>query len=156
MPYLCLTLLLVAVDQAVKYWVNQNIPLGGQLPFIPHILSLAHVRNSGAAFSILEEHTWFLTLCSVAVTVLLALAIWKRFFKHPLGLATLSVLLAGAVGNLIDRFLHGYVTDMFNVLLFRFAVFNVADICVVLGGAAAAGYYLFLFDKLEKRGEAPA
>ena len=62
---------------------------------------------------------------------------------------TLALLLAGAVGNLIDRALQGYVVDMFHVLFMEFAVFNVADICVVVGGFAAVIYYLFFYEKLE-------
>ena len=69
--------------------------------------------------------------------------------------ALFSLLLAGAVGTLIDRACRGYVVDMFNVLFMRFAVFNVADICVVVGGIAAGLYYMFLMDKLEPREEAP-
>ena len=149
MPYLFLTLLLVLLDQLVKRWVTLHIPLGGSVPFLPHVLELAHVRNSGAAFSILEEHTWFLTLCSLVMSVVLLLALWKGFFHHPAGKVTLAVILAGAVGNLIDRFLNGYVVDMFHVLLFRIAVFNVADMCVVGGGAAALVYYLFFYERLE-------
>ena len=57
------------------------------------------------------------------------------------------------MGNLIDRALRGFVVDMFNVLFMRFAVFNVADVCVVVGGIAAGAYYLFLMDKLEPREE---
>jgi len=76
-------------------------------------------------------------------------ALVKKFFRPPLGRVCLSLLLAGAVGNLIDRALQGYVVDMFNVLFMNFAVFNVADICVVVGGIGAALYYLLLWDKLE-------
>ena len=61
----------------------------------------------------------------------------------------MALLLAGAVGNLIDRALQGYVVDMFHVLFMEFAVFNVADICVVVGGFAAVIYYLFFYEKLE-------
>ena len=57
------------------------------------------------------------------------------------------------MGNLIDRVFRKFVVDMFNVLFMNFAVFNVADICVVVGGIAAGIYYLFLMDKLEKGGE---
>ncbi len=57
--------------------------------------------------------------------------------RHPFGRCTLTLVLAGAVGNLIDRVLQGFVVDMFNVLFMDFAVFNVADICVVVGGIAA-------------------
>ena len=82
--------------------------------------------------------------------VILALALWKNYFRHPIGKLTLTLLLAGAVGNLIDRVARGYVVDMFHVLFMHFAVFNVADICVVVGGFGAALYYLFLQPKLEK------
>lgn len=153
MPYVILTLVLVALDQLVKYLVLQNIPLGGHVPFIPHIVELSYVQNTGAAFSIFSEHTWILTLVSLAMSVVLALALWKNFFRHPLGKLSLTLLLAGAVGNLIDRALRGFVVDMFNVLFMNFAVFNVADICVVVGGIAAGLYYLFLMDKLEPKVE---
>lgn len=149
MPYVLLTVLLVAIDQVVKYLVLQYIPLGGHVPFIPHLLELTYVQNTGAAFSMFEEHTWLLALISLVMSVVLALAIWKSFFRHPLGKVTLTLLLAGAVGNLIDRVFRHFVVDMFNVLFMNFAVFNVADICVVVGGIAAGVYYLFLMDKLE-------
>ena len=85
------------------------------------------------------------------MSVLLALAVWKPLFRHPFGRTALVLLLAGAVGNLIDRALQGYVVDMFHVLFMEFAVFNVADICVVVGGFAAVVYYLFFYEKLEGR-----
>ena len=155
MIYAILTAALVAVDQIVKYLVMTRIPLGEHVPFIPYILDLTYVTNTGAAFSIFSEHTWALALVSLVMSVLLALALWKGLFKHPLGKLTLTLLLAGAVGNLIDRALRHYVVDMFNVLFIDFAVFNVADICVVVGGIAAGLYYLFLWDKLEASKEEP-
>lgn len=151
MPYVLLTVLLVAFDQLVKYLVLRFIPLGAHVPFIPHLVELTYVQNTGAAFSMFEEHTWILALISLLMSVVLALAIWKSFFRHPLGKLTLTLLLAGAVGNLIDRVFRHFVVDMFNVLFMNFAVFNVADICVVVGGIAAGIYYLFLMEKLEGR-----
>ena len=61
-----------------------------------------------------------------------------------------NTLLAGAVDNLINRAFQGYVVDMFHVLFMEFAVFNVADICVVVGGIAAAVYYVWGYERLEK------
>ncbi len=151
MPYLILTVALVALDQLVKILVLNNIAPGAHVPFIPHILELTYVQNTGAAFSLFEEHTWILALISLVMSLVLAFALWKNFFRHPLGKVTLTLLLAGAVGNLIDRVFRGFVVDMFNVLFMNFAVFNVADICVVVGGIAAALYYLLLMDKLEPR-----
>ena len=149
MLYFVLAAVLVAVDQLVKYLISANIPLGGSVPFLPYIMDLTYVQNTGCAFSLLEEHTWLLTVVSAVMSVVLGIAIAKNYFKHPLGKVTLSLLLAGAVGNLIDRAVYGYVIDMFRTLFMEFAVFNVADICVVVGGIAAAAYYMFLYDKLE-------
>ena len=153
MPYAILAAVLVALDQLVKYLVLQNIPLGGHVPFIPYLVELTYVQNTGAAFALFEEHTWLLALVSLAASVLLAAALWKNFFHHPLGKLTLTLLLAGAVGNLIDRVLRGFVVDMFNLLFMHFAVFNVADICVVAGGIGTALYYLLLAGKLEPKEE---
>ena len=84
--------------------------------------------------------------------LVLGVAVWKKFFAHPFGRCALTLVLAGAVGNLIDRALQGYVVDMFNVLFMDFAIFNVADICVVVGGIAACVYYVFFYEKLEGKG----
>ena len=149
MPYILLTVTLVALDQLVKYLVLTYIPLYGSVPFLPHILELTYVQNTGAAFSIFSEHTWLLAVCSAVMSVVLALAVWKKFFAHPFGRTALTLILAGAIGNLIDRALRGYVVDMFHTLFMEFAVFNVADICVVVGGIAAGIYYVFFYEKLE-------
>ena len=149
MLYFILAAALVVVDQAVKYLVSTYIPLGGSVPFLPYLMDLTYVRNTGCAFSLLAEHTWLLALISAVVSVVLAAALWRGFFRHPLGRTALALLLAGAVGNLIDRLAYGYVIDMFRTLFMDFAVFNVADICVVVGGIAAAAYYLFLYERLE-------
>ena len=151
MLYAILVVALVALDQLVKYLVVQNIPLGTHVPFLPHILDLTYVKNTGAAFSLYAQHTWILTLISLVMSVVLALALVKKFFRHPLGRVCLSLVLAGAVGNLIDRAFQGYVVDMFNVLFMDFAVFNVADICLVVGTIGAAAYSLLLADRLEKK-----
>ena len=153
MIYAIIAAALVVVDQVVKYLVMTNIPLGEHVPFLPYILDLTYVTNTGAAFSIFSAHTWVLALVSLVMSVILALALWKNFFHHPFGKLSLALLLAGAVGNLIDRAFRGFVVDMFNVLFMHFAVFNVADICVVVGGIAAGIYYMFLMDKLEPREE---
>ena len=93
MPYAILTVILVAIDQLVKYQVLQNIDLGEHVPFIPYILDLTFVKNTGAAFSMFSEHTWVLTLISLVMSIVLAAAIWKNFFRHPLGKLTLTLLL---------------------------------------------------------------
>ncbi len=150
MLYTILIAALVALDQIVKYLVRANIPLGTSVDFIPNLMGLTYVQNTGAAFSIFSQHTWLLTLISALVSLLIAAALIKGSFRHPAGRLSLSVILGGALGNLIDRALFGYVTDMFRTLFMDFAVFNVADICVVLGGIAFCIYILFFYDRLEK------
>lgn len=147
MLYYLIAICLVVVDQLVKWWVRSAIPLGQSIPFIPYVMDLAYVRNTGAAFSIFSTHTWLLTLISLGGSVLLAVLLWKNYFPGWVGKLSLSLVLAGAVGNLIDRALMGYVTDMFQTTFIHFAVFNVADICVVVGGFLLVFYVLFLLDK---------
>lgn len=156
MGYAVLVAALVAADQLVKYLVRANIPEMGSSPLLPRVLELTYFKNTGAGFSLLTGHTWFLTLVSAVLSILLAAALWRGLFRRPAGRVALAVLLAGAVGNLIDRAAFGFVTDMFRTLFIDFPVFNVADICITLGGIAAAVYYLFFYDKLEgKRHDHP-
>ncbi len=150
MLYYLLAAALVVVDQLVKFLVRANIPLGEGVPFIPHILQLTYYQNTGAAFSIFEQHTWILTLISTAASVLLIVLLAKRTFNHPFAMVSLALVLAGAVGNLIDRLFLGYVTDMFQTLFMNFPIFNVADICIVCGGIAFCVYFL-LFCKEEEK-----
>lgn len=139
-----LALLLVLADQEVKLWVRQSLPIGVARPFIPHLIELLHVENTGAAFSLFAQHTWILALLSAIVSVALALALWRDWFTtNAFSRLCVTLVLAGAVGNLIDRVAFGRVTDMFNFTFMTFGVFNVADICVVGGVIGYAGYALF-------------
>lgn len=150
--YYLLAICLIVIDQLVKLWVRSAIPLGQSIPFIPYVMDLAYVQNTGAAFSIFSQHTWILTLISLVGSVFLAILLWKNYFPGWVGKLSLSLVLAGAVGNLIDRALLGYVTDMFQTTFINFAVFNVADICVVVGGFLLVFYVLFFWDKDKEKG----
>jgi signal peptidase II len=150
MLYAVLVAVLIGLDQWVKYLVRVNLPLYGSAPLVPHLVELTYVQNTGAAFSLFSEHTWMLAIVSAVVAIGISVLIFKQVVRHPFGLVSLSLVLAGAVGNLIDRVFMGYVTDMFHLLFIRFAVFNVADICVVIGGIATCIYLMFFFDKWEQ------
>ena len=156
MLYLICALLfaaLVALDQWVKWWTVAHIayPGGETLSFIPHVLGLTHTRNTGGAWSILNQHTWILTALSVLVALIILYVIVRRKVRHPWGVITLTVVLAGAVGNLIDRIRLGYVVDMLQTLFMNFPIFNVADICVTCGGIAFVIYFAFFYEKWEKK-----
>ncbi len=143
---------LIALDQWLKCWTVANIALGGEtVRLIPHVLGLTYTRNTGAAWSILENHTWLLTAVSAVVALILVVIIAKRLIRHPFGVVTLTLIFAGAVGNLIDRARLGYVVDMFQTLFMDFPIFNVADVCVVCGGIAFCVYFIFLYEKWEPK-----
>lgn len=155
MFYAILAAALVVLDQIVKYLVRANISLGGSVPFIPHLLDLTYVQNTGAAFSILRQHTWVLTLTSAVVVLVMCWLIMKGFFKNRLGLFSAALVLAGGMGNLIDRVVFGFVTDMFQTTFMEFAVFNVADCCITVGVPLLFLYVWVYVGKDEKKeGEA--
>lgn len=149
--YAILAVLLILGDQLTKLAVRASIPLGGSVPFIPYILDLTYVQNTGAAFSLLRQHTWLLTLISAAVVLGMCLLIVKGFFKNALGRWAAALVLAGGMGNLIDRVLLGYVTDMFQTVFMDFAVFNVADCCITIGVPLLFLYVWFYVGKDEKK-----
>ena len=151
MFYAILTAALVVVDQIVKYLVRANIELGGSVPFLPCILDLTYVQNTGAAFSMLRSHTWVLTLTSAVVVLAVCALIVKGFFKNRLGLWSAALVLAGGMGNLIDRAVFGFVTDMFKTTFMNFAVFNVADCCITVGVPLLLLYLWLYVGKDEKK-----
>lgn len=141
-PWYALAFFLVLADQEVKLWVRTALTLGERRDLIPHVVELYHVENTGAAFSLFSQHTWLLAALSAVVAVALVLALWKDWFSNDrVSRLCLSLILAGAAGNFIDRAFRGAVTDMFNFTFMTFGVFNVADICVVCG---AIGFALYL------------
>lgn len=151
MPYLLTILLCVAADQAVKYYVVTHLALYESAPLLPGLVELYYIRNTGGGFSILSGHTWLLTLLTAAVMVVVAVLLVRRTFPHPLAMWTLTAILGGGLGNLIDRVRLGYVVDMFNFQFISYPVFNVADILVVCGTIGFAAYYLLLHDKLKEK-----
>ena len=151
MPYLLTILLCVAADQAVKYYVVTHLALYESAPLLTGLVELYYIRNTGGGFSILSGHTWLLTLLTAAVMVVVAVLLVRRTFPHPLAMWTLTAILGGGLGNLIDRVRLGYVVDMFNFQFMRYPVFNVADILVVCGTIGFAAYYLLLHDRVAKK-----
>lgn len=152
MIYFLAAAVLVVLDQLTKLAIRSSLALGQQLVLIPGIVGLTYVQNTGMAFSSLTGKTAFLAAVSLAASVAIAVILAKNLlFSHPFGKWPLTLILAGAVGNLIDRLFMGFVTDMIQVLFINFAVFNVADCCVVVGGILLAVYVLFFWEKLEPK-----
>ena len=145
--YLVFAAVWVALDQGVKFLVRASIPLHTIQSFIPGLFDLTYVRNTGAAFSILSSETWILTVLSGVATAVLLVLLLRRVLPTRMGMLSLTLLLAGAAGNFIDRLAFGYVTDMFETTFMQFPVFNVADIGVVIGGFLLVLTVLFSGEK---------
>lgn len=130
---LILTTILVVIDQVTKYLTVQNIELGQVVEFIPDFVSLTYIRNTGAAFSILEGQMWFFY---IVTTVVIGVLIYYMYTEakndRVLGIL-LSLILAGAIGNFIDRLMLQYVVDMIKLEFMDFAIFNVADSYLTVG-----------------------
>lgn len=126
-------LLLILLDQAVKGYVVKEIPLGGMRRFIPKVVSLTYLKNSGAAFSMLENQQWFFTI----ITLIAMGAAFVYLYRHIKGsiwlLLGLTLIISGGIGNFIDRLRQGFVVDMFHLDFMNFAIFNVADIYLTIG-----------------------
>lgn len=105
---------------------------GGGLVLIPGLLGLTCTYNTGMAFSMFSGQPWLLGLLSL-IAVVVGWLILRRYRLGPWSQTGAMLVLGGAVGNGIERLLFGKVTDMFEVLAFRFAIFNVADAAVVIG-----------------------
>ena len=155
MPYLFAIAACVAADQAVKLWVVSHLALYQSAPLLPGLVELMYIQNTGGGFSILSGHTWLLTVLTAVLMGGIALVLVKKLFPHPLAMWTLTLILGGGLGNLIDRVRLGYVVDMFHLEFWpSYPVFNVADICVVCGAVLAVIYYLWFYEKYDKRGKA--
>ena len=126
-------LLLIFLDQAVKGYVVKEIPLGGMRRFIPKVVSLTYLKNSGAAFSMLENQQWFFAI----ITLIAMGAAFFYLYRHIRGsiwlLLGLTLIISGGIGNFIDRVRQGFVVDMFHLDFMNFAIFNVADIYLTIG-----------------------
>ena len=130
--YLLFIVALVGLDQFVKYWVSANIALGTSHGFIPGLMNLTNLHNDGAAWSILEGQQWFFYLITLAAVVVLAY-LMRQWRTNRWKMIALSLIMAGALGNFIDRVHQHYVVDMFELLPINFPVFNVADSCLTVG-----------------------
>ncbi|BAP85635.1 signal peptidase II [Paucilactobacillus hokkaidonensis JCM 18461] len=133
MPYyLALMIVLVLSDQILKHWITVHIALDAVSRLVPSVLSLTNLRNSGAAWSILEGQQWFFTIISLLAVGFVGYYLWR--FRHSFWYALpLTFILAGTFGNFIDRLRFGYVVDMFQLDFINFPIFNLADTFLTIG-----------------------
>ncbi len=138
---------IVGIDQLTKYLTVTQIPLYADVPFLPGFLGLTYVRNTGAAFSMLEGQRWLFVVVFAVLTVLL----FVEYFKKPMPFTALerwciAAIYGGGVGNVIDRVFRGYVVDMIETKFIEFPVFNVAD-CFITCGSILLLAHILIFNK---------
>lgn len=131
--FLISIVLLVGLDRFSKILAVKYLSGGTPVTVIPHILGLRYTENTGAAFSMLSKNTDFLIIITIVSMAFLVYLIFIKKYGTVIERALMTVVLAGGIGNLIDRIVSGYVVDYFEFLFMNFAVFNVADIYITVG-----------------------
>lgn len=154
MLYAIIAAIILIGDQWLKYWVTVNITLStGEAALIPGVVKLVNIHNSGAAFGLLGDAAYarwlFLGVAALFIIVIIVV-LAKHMFKSRFANWCAVLALAGAVGNCIDRALYGYVVDMFKVEFMNFAVFNVADVFLVV---ACLAFIIYLIVDIFKGGK---
>jgi signal peptidase II len=133
-----IALLVLVADQLTKVWVLQNFTLGESVQLLP-VFNFTYARNYGAAFSFLGDaggwQRWLFT--AIAIVVTCVLSVWlSRLQRAQLKLSlALILIIGGAIGNLIDRSLYGYVVDFIHVYYqqWHYPIFNIADCAITIG-----------------------
>lgn len=131
--YLLLISAGLLLDQISKLWSVAELKPIRTMVILKNVLSLTYRENTGAAFSILEGHTEFLTVITIIVTVVILFIVVSGKIKNSIAEYSLLFIAIGGIGNCIDRIFTGRVVDMFEFTFINFAVFNVADIFVTCG-----------------------
>ncbi|AMP20184.1 hypothetical protein AZF37_02455 [endosymbiont 'TC1' of Trimyema compressum] len=142
--WLVVIIVLVLIDQASKFIVGNTMTAGQQIILIPDVFNIRFILNKGAAFGILENAQWlFISLTAIVVIIILIQIRSERKKGH--NVIPEAILLGGALGNLIDRLIFGYVRDFLEVPFF--AVMNFADWFVSLGIVLVIIKYIFFYKR---------
>lgn len=148
--YYILAVLMVGLDQWTKILTVDNIALYETIEFIPGVLSWTYIQNDGAAWSILEGQMWFFYIVTSVVLVVLVYNMQKYGKGDRLFSWALTFILAGTIGNFIDRLRLQYVVDMIKLEFINFPIFNVADSLLSVGVVLLI-IYVFADERNEKK-----
>lgn len=140
---LAVILLLAAADQIIKYFVVSGLKPIGETVLIPGVLRLTYVENDGAMMGMLGGKASVMTVATVVILVALIAVLLSKKVKFGLVYCCFVAIIAGGIGNLIDRFRLGYVIDYIDVLFVKFYVFNFADCLVTVGAFLIIGYEIY-------------
>ena len=138
-----ITFILIIIDQIVKYHISTHYLVGTSSVIIPKFFNITYAENTGAAFSILSNNTMLI----IIISFILLFVLYKYVFVGNKYNGVKMLILGGILSNLIDRVFRGYVIDYldFNIFGYSFPIFNIADICIVIGCV------LFVFKTLDEK-----
>ena len=153
MWYIVLLAACVAGDQLLKGWVVTHLAVGESAPLLPGVVQLTRLHNTGAAWSSFSGKTGLLAAVTIVLMLAVAWLLVKRIVRHPLGVTAGVLVLGGGIGNVIDRVCRGYVVDMLDLQFVDYPIVNLADCFVVIGVVLGAAYYLWCYDKYDKKRE---
>lgn len=146
-------LIVLAADQASKFWAVNNLQSTKGIKIIGDVLEFQYVENRGAAFGILQGQMWLFYVLTVVVIAILIYYLF-HYVKDSLFMnITIGLILGGALGNFVDRLFRSFVVDFIKIDLidsYRFPVFNIADIAITVGAVLFFIYVLFIDDRLLK------
>lgn len=148
MGYIVLFVVLLIADQGSKYWARTVLYQQLSIQVIPHVLRFSYVENRGAAFGMLQGQKFFFVMMTFLLIGLFFVYL-KKVHANKWMTLTATFIIAGAIGNLIDRMLLGYVVDFIDFHIIWRYVFNVADIYVV-GGTLLTALQVLLQDEKDK------
>ena len=123
------------LDIGSKYYISKNFIVYESKTIIKNFLDITYVKNTGAAFSILKDNTWMITIISLMIIMGVIYYIYKNKPSNNIENIGYGMVIGGAVGNFIDRIIYGYVIDFIDINLFgwNYPVFNIADMMIVIG-----------------------
>lgn len=133
-----IAMILTGVDQIIKMIISNTLVLNESIKVIKEFFYITNVHNYGAAWSILSNQVWLLIIIAVIALIVIYMSFIKDKKLSKLDIVLLSMLIAGIMGNLIDRVIYGYVIDYLDFYIFgyNFPVFNLADTLIVLSAIA--------------------
>ena len=149
----CITLSMIffALDQLSKFWVINSLKPVGSINIISGLLSFTYVENTGAAFGIFQGQRGLLIAIVLLIVCAALWALYTNKFSNPLERLSISMIISGGLGNLLDRVRYGFVVDFIDInQLFEYPMFNVADCFVVVGAILMVAAVMFE-DSLNKK-----
>ena len=151
---LLIVVVLVALDQIFKVLATRILPDIVPVVVVPHFIGFNYIHNYGAGFSILSGKVDFLIVITAVALLAIAVGIFAKKFDNNIDEFSFVLILAGGIGNLIDRVVNGYVADYLEFLFMEFPVFNFADILICTGvGLFVLNTIVTEFFSKNKKGE---